>query len=107
MTFAEIADDFVKFVCGAVLVAHNMSFHLGFLNAELARIGSAPLEKLCPHVVDTFQLAKALRPDKKNSIDVLCKDFKIKKPNGRLIGTVLDANLIASIYLLLTTKPTV
>ena len=102
--FDEIADDFVKFVCGAVLVAHNTSFHIGFLNSELARIGSDPLEKHCPLVVDTFQLAKELRPDKKNSIAVLCKDFKIKKPKERLIGTELDANIIASIYLSLTAK---
>ena len=104
--FGEIADGFVKFMRGAVLVVHKASFHIGFLNAELARGGLDPLEKLCPHIVDTWQLAKALRPDMKNSIDMLCKDFKIKKPKGPLIGTELDANRIASIYVLLTAKPT-
>ena len=105
--FSEIAVDFVEFLNGAVLVSHNTAFHIGFLNSELARVGIAPLEKLCPRVVDTFQLAKTLRPGKKNSIDLLCKAFKIRKPKGRLIGAELDANLVASIYLSLTAKPTI
>lgn len=105
--FGEIAEIFVKFVRGAELIVHNANFHLGFLNAELGLVGVDPLEKLCADVVDTLQLARTLRPGKKNSLDVLCKDLKIKKPRGRLIGAELDANLIASVYLSLNCAPTI
>jgi DNA polymerase-3 subunit epsilon len=91
----------VKFVRGAELVTHAAPFHLEFLNSELARVGVDPLEKLCPQIIDTLQLAKAVRSDKKNSVKVLCKDLKIKKPKGNLFGTRLNVHLIASIYLAL------
>ena len=97
--FGEVAKHFLGFIDGAELLAHNVPFHVGFLNSELKHLGLKPIEAYCANVVDTLQLAKSQRPGMKNGLNVLCKDLKIKKPRNRLIGAELDANLIASVYL--------
>ncbi len=107
--FADIGAEFLAFVDGAELVIHNADFDLGFLNAEITRAGLWPggkppptrLAALCP-VVDTLALARRLHPGQRNSLDALCRRYAIDNTGRDLHGALLDAQLLADVYLAMT-----
>jgi DNA polymerase-3 subunit epsilon len=101
--FADVAAEFLEFVQGAELVIHNAAFDLGFLDAELARLAppGPPMAEVCG-VLDTLMLARQLHPGQRNSLDALCKRFEIDNSNRELHGALLDAQLLADVYLVMT-----
>ncbi|HRO35475.1 DNA polymerase III subunit epsilon [Thauera sp.] len=100
--FADIVADFEDFVRDAELVIHNASFDVGFLDAELDRLGRAKLGVLCAGVVDTLKLAKEQNPGKKASLDALCDRYEIDNAHRELHGALLDAELLAEVFLAMT-----
>lgn len=100
--FADIADEFLEFINGAQLIIHNAPFDLGFLNAELDRLGRVPVETLCGGVIDTLREAKELHPGKRNSLDALCERYEIDNSSRTLHGALLDTELLAEVYLAMT-----
>src|SRR5574340_752023 len=100
--FAEIAAEFADFVRGAELVIHNAAFDVGFLNHELSLLGLPPLEQTCCGVVDTLKLAKELHPGRRNSLDALCERYTVDNSGRTLHGALLDAELLAEVYLAMT-----
>lgn len=101
--FKDIAQDFIEFVQGAEIVIHNAPFDVGFLNAELDRIGMKPLKvQAACTITDTLVLAKNQYPGKRNSLDGLCDRFAVNRSNRNLHGALLDARLLAEVYLNLT-----
>jgi DNA polymerase-3 subunit epsilon len=101
--FAEIAAEFLAFVEGAEVIAHNAAFDVGFLDAELARAGIAD-PSLAKHasVLDTLALAREKFPGQRNSLDALCKRLGVDNSHREMHGALLDANLLADVYLALT-----
>ncbi len=101
--FADIADDFLSYVDGAELVIHNAPFDVGFINAELARLerGLKPIDALCP-IIDTLVLARRKHPGQRNSLDALCKRYGIDNSQRDLHGALLDARILAEVYLAMT-----
>lgn len=101
--FADVVEDFMEFVGGAELVIHNAAFDLGFLNHELRRCGRGHqrLEQLCK-VSDTLLLARQRHPGQRNSLDALCKRYNIDNSQRSLHGALLDAQLLAEVYLAMT-----
>lgn len=100
--FADIADEFLEFINGAQLIIHNAPFDLGFLNAELDRLGRVPVETLCQGVIDTLKDAKELHPGKRNNLDALCERYAIDNSGRTLHGALLDTELLAEVYLAMT-----
>ena len=100
--FADIADEFLEFISGAQLIIHNAPFDLGFLNAELDRLGRVPVETVCNGVIDTLREAKELHPGKRNSLDALCERYEIDNSSRTLHGALLDTELLAEVYLAMT-----
>ncbi|WP_291987068.1 DNA polymerase III subunit epsilon [Candidatus Accumulibacter sp. ACC007] len=100
--FADVAGEFLDFVRGAELVIHNAAFDLGFLNAELARLDMAPLDTVCHAVCDTLRLAKDLHPGKKNNLNALCDRYGVDNSHRTLHGALLDAEILAEVYLAMT-----
>lgn len=99
--FADIARAFLEFVHDAELIIHNAPFDVGFLDAELARLGEPPIARHCT-VVDTLRLAKQLHPGQKNNLDALCKRYAIDNSGRSFHGALLDAQLLAEVYLAMT-----
>ncbi len=102
-TFAEIEAELVKFISGAEVIMHNAAFDVGFLENELS-LTSSPLvrlETIC-EITDTWQLAKARHPGQRNSIDALCKRYRIDASAREKHGALLDALLLAQVYLAMT-----
>jgi DNA polymerase-3 subunit epsilon len=101
--FAELADDFHNYVTGAELVIHNAPFDVGFLNQELALLESVqvPLEQSCA-ILDTLLLARQKHPGQKNNLDALCKRYGIDNSHRSLHGALLDARILADVYLTMT-----
>ena len=95
--FSEITDAFIEFLGDATLVIHNAQFDMGFINAELARIGE-PLLSM-DRCVDTVSMARKKFPFAQASLDALCRRFKIDNSNRELHGALLDAELLAEVYL--------
>lgn len=100
--FAQIAAEFVDYVSGAELIIHNASFDVGFLNMELERLGLQRLNVVCPSVIDTVRVAKEMFPGKKASLDALCERYAINNSHRTLHGALLDAELLAEVYLAMT-----
>lgn len=100
--FADIAGEFLDFVRGAELIIHNAAFDVGFLNAELDRLGMVPIETVCNGVVDTLKMARELYPGKRNSLDALCERYAIDNSHRTLHGALLDTELLAEVYLAMT-----
>ncbi len=98
--FAELADDLLEFLGDAPLVAHNAGFDFGFLNNELERIGRAPIDMA--RMVDTVALARKKHPGAKNSLDALCTRYGIDRSHRVKHGALLDAELLAQVYVELT-----
>ncbi len=99
--FCDIADELLEFIEGAELLIHNAPFDIGFLNAELARIGRPTLDALCS-VCDTLMLAREIHPGKKNSLDALCERYAVDHSKRTLHGALLDAQLLADVWLAMT-----
>ena len=95
--FPAIASDFMEFIAGAQLVAHNAAFDIGFVNAELARIGLPPIH--ADRVVDTLQIARRKHPMGPNSLDALCGRYGIDNAHRTKHGALLDAELLAEVYI--------
>ena len=103
--FSGIADEFIEFVRDAELIAHNAPFDVSFLEAELERIPGAPSIFSLMHggaAVDTLSMAKEKRPGKRNSLDALCRDYKVDASERTLHGALLDAELLTRVYLEMT-----
>lgn len=102
-SFAEIIDPFLDFVADSEIVAHNAPFDIGFLINEIKLLARDPkifTNKVA--VIDTLMLARKMFPGQRNSLDALCKRFKIDISARNLHGALLDANLLARVYLCLT-----
>lgn len=101
--FAEVADEFLAFIDGAELVIHNASFDIGFLNAELARLGDGAgrIGDRCS-VLDTLAMARERYPGQRNSLDALCKRLGVDNSRRDLHGGLIDAQLLADVYLAMT-----
>ncbi len=101
--FPDIADPFLDFVRDAELIIHNAPFDLGFLNHELQLCGRGQvvLEQLCA-VEDTLRLARQRHPGQRNSLDALCKRYNIDNSQRTLHGALLDAEILADVYLAMT-----
>jgi len=100
--FADIMDELADFIQGGELVIHNASFDVGFLNYEFSLLDREPVDKLCASVVDTLRMARELRPGKRNNLDALCSEYGIDNSGRQLHGALLDAELLAEVYLAMT-----
>lgn len=102
-TFEEVATEFAQFVEGAELVIHNAPFDVGFIDAELERLDSdiPPLAELCS-VLDTLQMARHKHPGQRNNLDALCQRYEIDNTSRTLHGALLDAEILAEVYLAMT-----
>ncbi|MCB1560322.1 MAG: DNA polymerase III subunit epsilon [Xanthomonadales bacterium] len=101
--FAELADDFIDFIRDAELVIHNADFDVGFLDAELDRMGPSH-GRVADHaaVCDSLAMARERFPGQRNSLDALCRRFEIDNSHRELHGALLDAQLLAEVFLALT-----
>ncbi|MEO8444928.1 MAG: DNA polymerase III subunit epsilon [Gammaproteobacteria bacterium] len=101
--FADVAREFLDFVADAELVIHNAAFDIGFLNAELRLLGGdAPRIPGHCTVLDTLGLARRLHPGQRNSLDALCKRYSVDNTSREFHGAILDAQLLADVYLAMT-----
>src|SRR6267378_3151425 len=101
-TFSQVHPEFLEFIRDAELIIHNAPFDVAFLNAELAR--SAPAQKvdeLC-RVLDTLALARQMHPGQRNSLDALCKRYSVDNSHRDYHGALLDARILAEVYLAMT-----
>jgi DNA polymerase III subunit epsilon len=100
--FAEIAQAFYKFIQDAEWIIHNALFDLGFLNREFKLIDFEIKLETRGEIIDTLVMARKLHPGQRNSLDALCKRYKIDNTNRKLHGALLDAELLARVYLAMT-----
>jgi len=104
--FADVVSDFLEYVKGAELVIHNAPFDVGFLNHELALIAAAKgsairIEDHCS-IIDTLKLARSMHPGQKNDLDSLCRRYSVDNTQRTLHGALLDAEILADVYLAMT-----
>lgn len=106
--FAEISDAFLEYIAGAELVIHNAPFDVGFLNYELQKLdGDRPaIESICS-VSDTLVMARQKHPGQKNNLDALCKRYDIDNSHRTVHGALLDARILADVYLFMTGGQTI
>lgn len=100
--FANIAEEFIEFIRGAELIIHNAPFDVGFLNMELARLNLDKLESYISGIIDTLKMAKEMRPGQRNNLDALCRHYGIDNSQRTLHGALLDAELLAEVYIAMT-----
>lgn len=100
--FSDVADDFLQFVAGAELIIHNAPFDVGFLNAELGKIDKPEIASVSDSIIDTLRMAKDMRPGQRNSLDALCRHFGVDNSRRTLHGALLDAELLADVYMAMT-----
>ena len=100
--FATVADELLDYLAGAEVIIHNAGFDVGFLNAELKRVGDATFEGVVAQVTDTLFMAREMFPGKSNSLDSLCKRLEVDNSNRGLHGALLDAGLLAEVYIRMT-----
>ena len=100
--FKEIAEDLLEFIKGSTLLIHNAPFDLGFLNHELKFAGiKKTIESICP-IIDTLELSKQQRPGTMHNLDALCRRFEIDASSRTIHGALLDAKILAQVYLAMT-----
>ena len=100
--FREVAAEFLDYLHGAELVIHNAAFDVEFLDQELALLDLPPIQEHCEGIVDTLKVAKDLHPGKRNSLDALCERYQVDHSRRTLHGALLDAELLAEVYLAMT-----
>ncbi|RMF99157.1 MAG: DNA polymerase III subunit epsilon [Gammaproteobacteria bacterium] len=100
--FAEIMEELIDFLGGAELVIHNAEFDIGFLNNEIRLAGGRMQITDCCKVIDTLLLARQLHPGQRNSLDALCKRYQVDNSGREQHGALLDAQLLADVYLAMT-----
>ena len=100
--FAQVADEVLAFIQGAELIIHNAPFDIGFLNRELSLLAKPPLHSCVSGVIDTLLMAKEMFPGKRNSLDALCARLEVDNSGGQLHGALLDAELLAEVYINMT-----
>lgn len=100
--FADVAPELLDYLSGAELVIHNAAFDIEFLNAELAVLGLGPIDRHIVGVIDTLRQARDLHPGRKNSLDALCERYAVDHSHRTLHGALLDAQLLAEVYLAMT-----
>jgi DNA polymerase-3 subunit epsilon len=100
--FAEIAAELRDYISGADVIIHNAPFDIGFLDAEFARLEIPPFAKQVGKITDTLIQAKEMHPGKRNSLDALCDRYGISNAHRALHGALLDAELLAEVYLAMT-----
>lgn len=101
--FADIAEDFLRFIEGAELIIHNAPFDVGFINHELAKLdGETRRVESIATVLDTLKMARDKHPGQKNNLDALCKRYEVDNSNRELHGALLDAEILADVYLAMT-----
>jgi len=96
--FEHHVEEFLSFIKGATLIAHNAAFDLQFLNQELAMIGLEPLTSYCHEVIDTLVIARQRFPGKKNSLDALCQRYNIDLSERQFHGALKDSLLLLQVY---------
>jgi DNA polymerase-3 subunit epsilon len=101
-TFSEIAAEFLGYVAGAEIIIHNAPFDVGFLDAELNAQGFPKFSEHVAGVIDTLPMAKEMHPGRRNSLDALCDRYGISNAHRTLHGGLLDAALLAEVYLAMT-----
>ncbi|MCA3238858.1 MAG: DNA polymerase III subunit epsilon [Curvibacter sp.] len=100
--FAEVAEEILVYLRGAEIIIHNAAFDVGFLNKELELIGKPRLAEFVAGVTDTLAMAKEMYPGKRNSLDALCDRLGVDNAGRKLHGALLDAELLADVYIHLT-----
>ena len=100
--FAAVADELMEYLHGAEIIIHNAAFDVAFLNKELELIGRNPFRTVAGKVTDTLAMAKEMYPGKRNSLDALCDRLGVDNSSRTLHGALLDAELLADVYINLT-----
>jgi len=100
--FVQVAQEVLDYLRGAEVIIHNAAFDIGFLNKELERVGEAPFTTHVSSVIDTLVMAKQMFPGKRNSLDALCDRLGVDNSGRTLHGALLDAELLADVYINLT-----
>jgi DNA polymerase-3 subunit epsilon len=100
--FPDVVDEFLTFIDGGELIIHNAPFDVGFLNTELGMISKGRVQEACANIIDTLKMAKELRPGQRNNLDALCRHYGIDNSSRTLHGALLDAELLADVYLAMT-----
>jgi DNA polymerase III subunit epsilon len=100
--FHEIASEFVEFVNGAELIIHNAAFDIAFIDHELKLLNNDGTTSWCSSVIDTLKMAREMHPGKRNGLDTLCERYGINNSARTLHGALLDAQLLAEVYLAMT-----
>jgi DNA polymerase-3 subunit epsilon len=100
--FAAVVQEILNYVKGAEIIIHNAAFDVGFLNKELELAGQKPFTTFVEGVVDTLVMAKQMYPGKRNSLDALCERLGVDNSGRTLHGALLDAELLADVYINLT-----
>ncbi|MER2490449.1 DNA polymerase III subunit epsilon [Catenovulum sediminis] len=100
--FSEIAEEFIEFIRGAELIIHNATFDVGFMDYEFEKLGNPVRTANICKIIDTLQLAREMFPGKRNNLDVLCDRFGIDNSHRTLHGALLDSEILADVYLMMT-----
>jgi DNA polymerase III subunit epsilon len=100
--FADIANELIAFIADSELIMHNAPFDVGFLNCEFGLIEKKPVEAIAAKITDTLKIAKEMRPGQRNSLDALCRYYGIDNSKRTLHGALLDAELLADVYMAMT-----
>jgi len=100
--FADIANDLIAFIADSELIMHNAPFDVGFLNCEFGLLGLKTVAEITAKVTDTLKIAKEMRPGQRNNLDALCRHFGIDNSKRTLHGALLDAELLADVYMAMT-----
>jgi DNA polymerase III subunit epsilon len=100
--FVHVADELLEYLAGAEIIIHNASFDVGFLNEELRRLGRPKFTEHVTSIKDSLAMAREMFPGKSNSLDALCKRLEVDNSNRSLHGALLDAGLLAEVYIRMT-----
>ncbi|WP_119156923.1 DNA polymerase III subunit epsilon [Caldimonas tepidiphila] len=100
--FAAVADELMDWLAGAEIIIHNAAFDVGFLDAELRRLGRPRFVEQVAQITDSLQMAREMFPGKANSLDALCRRLEVDNSNRTFHGALLDAGLLAEVYIQMT-----
>ena len=100
--FASVADELLEYLAGAEVIIHNAEFDVGFLDAEFERLGKPTFKSHAAVITDSLAMAREMFPGKSNSLDALCKRLEVDNTDRSLHGALLDAGLLAEVYIRMT-----